>query len=144
MPWARLEGLAFAAGFGSGHLDTRHGGNRPADVPGLPWLGTGGRPVTANLVEPDARSIAVSQLEALASDLGGRGFGTCISHHGGTLSLSVINRAAPGSGETIAAAPAADDTWWFLWSCGHRVARIADVEAAAFKIAYVLTLRAGG
>lgn len=100
--------------------------------------------MTANLVEPDAESVAVSQLEALASCLQARGFEAQVSRDGGTMSLNVINRVAPGCHENIAVCRAGDSTWWFWWSWGDRIARIADVEAAAFKIAYVLTLREGG
>jgi hypothetical protein len=100
--------------------------------------------VTASLIGPNAGSLAVSQLEALASDLDGRGFDTHVSRDGGTLSLSVINRAAPGCRENITTGLAGDGAYWFWWSWGDRIAAITDVEAAAFKIAYVLTLRAGG
>jgi hypothetical protein len=100
--------------------------------------------VTENLIEPDADSLAFSQLEALASCLEGRGFEAHVSRDGGALSLNVINRVAPSCHENITACLAEDSTWWFWWSWGDRIARTTDVEAAAFKIAYVLTLRAGG
>jgi hypothetical protein len=99
--------------------------------------------VTANRAESDALGPAVAQVEALAADMAGRGFETAVSRDDGTLSLSVINRAAPGSRENIAARPADDGSWWFWWSWGERIARITEVEAAAFKIAYVLTPQAG-
>jgi hypothetical protein len=99
--------------------------------------------VTANLAESDALGLAIVQVEALAVDLATRGFEAHVSHDDGTLSLNVINRAAPGSRENIAARLADDGSWWFWWSWGDRIARITEVEAAAFKIAYVLTPQAG-
>jgi hypothetical protein len=99
--------------------------------------------VTANLAESDAVHMAITQVEALAADLAGRGFETHVSRDGGTLSLSVINQAAPGSRENITARLADDGSWWFWWSWGDRIARITEVESAAFKIAYVLTPQAG-
>ena len=44
----------------------------------------------------------------------------------------------------LAAARLADDgSWWLSWSWGDRIARLTEVESAAFKIAYVLTPQAG-
>jgi hypothetical protein len=100
--------------------------------------------MTANLAESDDMALAVVQLESLAAVLAGRGFDTRVSRNGGTLSLSVINQGAPGCRENIAASHGSDGRWWFWWSWGDRLACIGDIEAAAFKIAYVLTPQAGG
>jgi hypothetical protein len=100
--------------------------------------------VTAGHFESAALRLAIGQLEALASDLAGRGFDTNLTHDGRTTGLSVVNQAIPGHRENIAARPDKNGTWWFWWSWGDRITRITDIEAAAFKIAYVLTPHAGG
>jgi hypothetical protein len=84
----------------------------------------------------DAAREAAAQLEALAVDLGGRDFETCMlaGHR-----LNVVSLAAPEIREDVSAAPAEDGKWWFRWSWGDRIAPVTDVETAAFKIAYVLT-----
>jgi hypothetical protein len=46
--------------------------------------------------------------------------------------------------ETVHVAPASDGGWWFWWSWNDPIARVSDVDAAAFKIAYVLTSQARG
>ena len=143
MPWTGLEGPAFTAGPGGRHPDPGQGRCCPAVLPRLRRLRTGGETVTADLAEPDAVRMAVAQMEVLAADLAGRGFQAHVSRDGGTLSLNVINRAAPGSRENIAARLADDGSWWFWWPWGDRIARITEVEAAAFKIAYLLTPQAG-
>ena len=53
--------------------------------------------------------------------------------------MHVANRWAAELSDTIYAAPAEDGSWWFWWSWEDRIALVGDVEAAAFKIAYVLT-----
>jgi hypothetical protein len=82
---------------------------------------------------------AVAQLEALATDLAGRNFEACATSNGDAFNLNVINPTMPSSREVVAAALGDDGEWWFWWSWGGRIARITDVEEAAFKIAYVLT-----
>jgi len=57
---------------------------------------------------------------------------------GMVITAYVINPAVRSSRETIAVAPADDGVWWFWWSRGDRIARVTDVETAAFKVAYVL------
>ena len=100
--------------------------------------------MTSDSTESGPTRLAIAQLEALASDLAERGYQTSVSHGSEAPSLSIINPATPTSGETVTVAPADGDTWWFWWSWGDRIARTTDVEAAAFKIAYVMTLRTGG
>jgi hypothetical protein len=91
-----------------------------------------------SMVDADAAREAVTQLEALARELAERNFETRVTSDGGTPSLSVINPAVRSLRETIAVAPADDGVWWFWWSRGDRIARVTDVETAAFKVAYVL------
>jgi hypothetical protein len=100
--------------------------------------------MTANVAESEPVRLALVQLEALAADLAERGYETHVAHDGGTLSLRVVNQEAPSSHENIAASATDDGTWWFWWSWGDRIALVTDVEAAAFKIAYVLTPQADG
>jgi hypothetical protein len=96
-----------------------------------------------SVIDMDASRDAVAQLNTLATDLASRGFRTRVTRNGGVLRLSVTNATAPTSHDTVTAAPAGDGSWWFWWSWGDRIARVADVEAAAFKIAYVLTPQPG-
>jgi hypothetical protein len=79
------------------------------------------------------------RLQALAADLGKRGFGTRVLAPGDTWRLRVENRSVPQLSETVYAALAEDGSWWLWWSWADRFAPIEDVDAAAFKIAYVLT-----
>lgn len=95
------------------------------------------------IIGTDAAREAVAQIEALASELAERDFETRVMSEGGTPNLHVVNPAMPRAGETIVAAPADDSVWWFWWSWGDRIARLTDVEAAAFKIAYMLLPQAG-
>ena len=88
--------------------------------------------------DADAAHEAVTQLEALARGLAEWNFQTSVTSDGGTPSLSVTNPAVPSSRESIAIAPADDGAWWFCWSRGDRIARVTDIETAAFKVAYVL------
>jgi hypothetical protein len=137
---ARRSRRAFMIGvLARGTADTHQ-----ANVPRLQRLQTGGEPVTPNPVEPDGVRLAVAQLEALASDLSERGYETRVSRDGGTLSLGIASQSAPDSRETIVACAGDDGAWWFWWSRGDRIARITDAEAAAFKIAHVLSPQAGG
>jgi hypothetical protein len=91
-----------------------------------------------SMLDADAAREAVTQLEALARELAERDFETRVTSDCGTTSLCVINPAVRSSRETIAVAPADDGVWWFWWSRGDRIARVTDVETAAFKVAYVL------
>lgn len=97
-----------------------------------------------SIVDANAAREAVSQLEALARELGERDFEARVISDGGTPSLTVVNPAMRSSHDTIAIASADDGALWFWWSWGDRIARIADVRTAAFKIAYVLTPPAAG
>ena len=98
----------------------------------------GGDGRAVNTQQADADRAAV-QLEALAGDLAGRGFETHVIRDGQEPNLSVVNRSVPAIRGRVNAGPADDGTWWFRWSRGDRIALLADVETAAFKIAYVLT-----
>jgi hypothetical protein len=91
-----------------------------------------------SMLDADAAREAVTQLEALARELAERNFETRVTSDGGTPSLSVITPAVRSLRETIAVTPADDGVWWFWWSRGDRIARVTDVETAAFKVAYVL------
>ncbi len=92
-----------------------------------------------SLVDAGAAREAVTQLEALARELAGRNFDARVTCGGRLPSLCAINPTMLSSPETIAVASADGGEWWFWWSWGARIARITDVETAAFKIAYVLT-----
>ncbi len=81
---------------------------------------------------------AVTQLEALATDLGARGFATTLVTGGRHPRLTVVNRQAGQLTEDIYAAPGDDARCWFWWSWAERIASAGDVDAAAFKIAHVL------
>jgi hypothetical protein len=100
--------------------------------------------MTSNHAEPDAERLAVVQFDALKADLCLRGFLIVTSSEGGKPTLRVVNREASGYQEDIGLAPDDTGSWWFWWSWGDRIAPATDVEAAAFKIAYVLTPQAGG
>lgn len=82
---------------------------------------------------------AVGRLHALADDLNKRGFGARVLATGDKLRVWVENLSAPQLSEAVYAAPAEDGSWWLWWSWADRLAPIEDVDAAAFKIAYVLT-----
>jgi streptogramin lyase len=99
--------------------------------------------MTSSLPEPDPARLAIAHLNALAVDLDGVGFLTCVFHEGGALKLQVTNQAVPSCRETITVTPDDDGAWWFLWSWGDRITLVGDVAAAAFKVAYVLTPQAG-
>lgn len=98
----------------------------------------GGDSIAVDMWQADADRAAV-QLEALAGDLAGHGFETHVIRDGQELNLSIVNRSVPVVRGKVNAGPADDGTWWFRWSRGDRIAPLADVETAAFKIAYVLT-----
>jgi hypothetical protein len=87
----------------------------------------------------DAARQAAEQLEALAEDVQKRGFLAHVVPGGRYASVTVVNRSLPQLSEAVYAAPSEDGSWWFWWSWADRLAPIDDVDAAAFKIAYVLT-----
>jgi hypothetical protein len=81
---------------------------------------------------------ARNYLEPLAAMLSERGFLARITRVGeGPNFIEVINRDAPELAESIFAAPA-DREWWFWWSWAERIAPVAEIELAAGKIAHVL------
>jgi hypothetical protein len=99
--------------------------------------------MTSPFPESDTARLAIAQLTALAVDLDGTGFLTCLFHEGGALKLLVTNKAVPSCRETISVAPEDNGAWWFRWSWGDRITLVGDIAAAAFKVAYVLTPQAG-
>lgn len=82
---------------------------------------------------------AAERLEALAQNLTGRGFHAHVMEAHGQICACVSNQSAPQLSETVYAAPAADGSWWFWWSWADRIAPVADIETAAFKVSYLLT-----
>jgi hypothetical protein len=92
-----------------------------------------------NTDHADAARDAAEQLEALANDVRKRGFATDIVRGDGRVGLHVANRSVPQLSETVYIAPDELGWWWFWWSWADRLAPIEHVDAAAFKIAYVLT-----
>jgi hypothetical protein len=98
--------------------------------------------MTQDLAGSDAMRLACAQVHALAADLTGRGF-TVMVRDNGMLALEVASQAAPTSCQHIIVETDDNGAWWFWWSWGDQLARITDIEATAFKIAYVLTPQAG-
>ena len=88
-----------------------------------------------------ATADVTAQVEALAADLGERGFVTNVSPGGRYPRLTVISRSASHLSDNIYAAPTQDGSWWFWWSWAERIADVAHVATAAQAIAHVL--RAG-
>lgn len=86
----------------------------------------------------DGAGEAARHLAALAEKLAGRGFAAHVTQADGYAAVSIANLSVPQLAETVYAAPA-DGAWWFWWSWADRIAQVSDVEAASFKIAYVLT-----
>jgi hypothetical protein len=82
---------------------------------------------------------AGERLEALAGDLARRGFRAHLISNGQVPGVRVVNPAVSQLSEDVWAAPAEDASWWFWWSWAERITGIEDVDAAAFKIAHVLT-----
>ena len=94
---------------------------------------------TDQTAQSSADATAVAQLEALATAMKLRGFGTTITTSGGKHPrVNVINKDNTHMCEDIYVAPAGDDSWWFWWSWAERIARIENVEDAAHRISYVL------
>lgn len=86
-------------------------------------------------------SEASVQVRALAADLRTRGFAASTGPGEDPLSITAENRTSPLLSATVHAAPSQDCSWWFWWSRGEPISRISEVETAAFKIAYVLTVQ---
>lgn len=96
------------------------------------------------LTGADAANEAAAQLEKLARELAGQSFETSITNKHGTPNLRVVRPEQRRLHEIITIGTTDDREWWFWWSWGDRIARVTDIETAAFKIAYVLTPQAGG
>ncbi len=90
-------------------------------------------------MERAALTLVADRLNTLAVNLDNRGFGARVLATDGTLRVWVENRSVPRLSEAVYAAPAEDGSWWLWWSWADQLAPIDDVDAAAFKIAYVLT-----
>jgi hypothetical protein len=86
-----------------------------------------------------AVQVAIERLAALADELAERGFATQVKQADGGLRLHVVNRTVRQLSEDVWAGPAADGSWSFWWSWAEPITRIDDVDAAAVKIAHVLT-----
>jgi hypothetical protein len=84
-------------------------------------------------------SDAVRQREALAQELTARGFHAEMKSVDGYECVHVVSRTVPELAEDVRAFPDSDGIWWFWWSWDDRITGIGEVEAAAFKVAYVLT-----
>ncbi|MGD0559730.1 MAG: hypothetical protein ABSA93_32775 [Streptosporangiaceae bacterium] len=84
-------------------------------------------------------SDAVRQREALAQELTARGFHAEMKSVDGYECVHVVSRTVPELAEDVRAFPDSDGIWWFWWSWDDRITDIGEVEAAAFKVAYVLT-----
>ena len=81
---------------------------------------------------------ARSYLEPLAEALSRRGFLVSVTRIGdGPSFAEVINRDAPDLTESIFAAQAGAE-WWFWWSWAERIALAAEIEYTAGRIAHVL------
>lgn len=140
VPRARVEVSSFAAGAGDRELDPGQCRSGAAIVLGLRRLGSrDGAGVAMAAVEADAAREAIAQLEALARDLEARGYAARLVTVGDFAHVRVQHRTVRQLSEIVRVAAASDGGWWFWWSWGEPIARVSDVDAAAFKIAYVLT-----
>jgi hypothetical protein len=75
-----------------------------------------------------------AELERLAAALGARGYeAQLITPEGREPWLAVSNPQAPALSETVMA-----HAEWFWWPWADRIARTADVDAAAVTVARVL------
>jgi hypothetical protein len=86
---------------------------------------------------------AAGQLRLLADDLERRGFVVSVTGADGGARLTVVSNAVAQVDASLSIAPDDNGAWWFWWPWGDRLALACDVEAAAFKVAYVLTPQAG-
>lgn len=92
-------------------------------------------------VETDAAREAAAQLETLARDLRVRGYSVRPVYVGEHAGITVVHQTVRRLSEIIRVAPASDGSWWFWWPWDDPISPASDVDAAAFKIAYVLTPR---
>lgn len=95
-----------------------------------------------SVTNADRAKLAAERLVAVVDNLSGRGFAASMEPTSTTPCARITNRDVAHLSENIYVAPDADGLWWFWWSWADRLAPIDDVEAATFKIAYVLTPRA--
>jgi hypothetical protein len=87
----------------------------------------------------DGEHEVAAQLGQLAKELETRGFDVQGLEADGRTCVSVSNRTVTELHECVYVAEAHAGEWWFWWSWGDQLAPVADIETAAFKIAYVLT-----
>jgi hypothetical protein len=97
-------------------------------------------------VSPPEQVEALTQAEALAKELGRRGFATSVTadgmrHH--YPCVRVTNAHLARMSEDVYAAPGKDGKWAFWWSWADRIGPIGDIEKAAVAIAYVLSPNPG-
>lgn len=83
--------------------------------------------------------VAAKRLADLAAELDKRGLQARVLATGGKLRVWVQNRTFSRLSDAVYAAPDGEGAWWLWWSWEAKIVPIDDVEAAAFKIAYVLT-----
>ena len=81
---------------------------------------------------------ALKHLEALATDLNGRGLTTRVAPGGRYPSLSVVNETASHLSEQVYVARAAEGSVWYWWSWSERICQVTDRATAAAKIVRVL------
>ena len=86
-----------------------------------------------------ALAAAAERLHDLAANLDQRGFSARVLVTGEKLRLWVQHRSISRLSDAVYAAPAEDGSWWIWWSWADQLAPIDEVDAAAVKIAYVLT-----
>lgn len=86
------------------------------------------------VVHATAEEDPAAALEKLAAELAARGYRTpSLSPHGRPPALTVTNPAASMLTETVMA-----EGGWFWWPWAERIAPVADVAAAAERVARVL------
>ena len=93
------------------------------------------------MVATDSGAVAAAakRLNDLAANLDQRGFSARVLVTGEKLRLWVQHRSIPQLSDAVYAAPAEDGSWWLWWSWADQLAPIDEIDAAALKIAYVLT-----
>lgn len=90
-------------------------------------------------IDKAALAAAAKHLDALAANLGERGFAVRVLATGEKLRLWVQNPAAHELSDAVYAWPDSDGDWWLWWSWAARIAMVEHVDAAADTIASVMT-----
>jgi hypothetical protein len=91
------------------------------------------------ILDDQAVREAAGKLQELAGELTGWGFHAQLRQSQGQAYIHVASSASRQLAGKVYAAPADDGDWWFWWTGADRIARIHEVDVAAFKIAYLLT-----